>query len=180
MLQPRICLNAIIKNEMANLPRMLQSMVGHITVAVILDTGSTDGSQKFMREFFNKHSIPHQIVEGEFKNFEQARNKALFYAQKFHAGFDYVMFCDADMELVVEGPLPRLDAECYSLLQRQGTLAYYNARLLRKGSDRKYHGVTHEYLDAPPVKLPTDAWWFRDHATGSNRGEKYERDTRLL
>jgi len=180
MPQPRICLNAIIKNEISNLPRMLASVCPHITAAVIFDTGSTDGSQAFMREMFNKYSIPHQIVGGEFKNFEQARNKALFYAQRFHAGFDYIMFCDADMELVVDGPLPKLTEECYSLLQRQGSLAYYNARLLRKGSDRKYHGVTHEYLDAPPAKLPTDCWWFRDHATGSNRSDKYERDTRLL
>jgi len=159
---------------------MLASVCPHITAAVIFDTGSTDGSQALMRSMFNTHSIPHQIVEGEFKNFEQARNKALFYAQRFHAGFDYIMFCDADMELVVDGPLPKLTEECYSLLQRQGSLAYYNARLLRKGSDRKYHGVTHEYLDAPPAKLSTDCWWFRDHATGSNRSEKYVRDTRLL
>jgi glycosyltransferase involved in cell wall biosynthesis len=180
MSQPRICLNAIIKNEAQNLPRMLASVCPHITAAVIFDTGSTDGSQKLMRDTFNKCSIPHQIVEGEFKNFEQARNKALFYAQRFHAGFDYILFCDADMELIVDGLLPKLTEECYTLLQKQGSLAYYNARLLRKGSSAKYHGVTHEYVDCVTSKLPTDCWWFKDHATGSNRGDKYERDCRLL
>jgi glycosyltransferase involved in cell wall biosynthesis len=176
----RFCLNMIVRNEVKILPRMLESVCPHITAAVIFDTGSTDGTQKLLRETFNKHSIPHQIVEGEFRDFEYARNKALFYAHRFHAGFDYLLLCDADMLLVVDGPLPKLTEECYSLLQRQGTLAYYNARLLRKGSDKKYHGLTHEYLDAPPAKLPTDCWWFKDEATGSNRSEKYERDRKLL
>lgn len=180
MSQPRILLNSIVKNEIQNLPRMLNSMVGHVTGAVIYDTGSEDGTPEFCRAFFKKHKILYQVVNGVFNNFEQARNDALVYAQKFHAGFDYILLCDADMELVVDARLPRLTHECYSLLQRQGSLAYYNARLIKKGSTAKYHGVTHEYLDAQTAKLPTDCWWFRDHATGSNRGEKYERDVRLL
>lgn len=177
----RVCLNSIIRNEMVNLPRMLNSMIGHITSAVILDTGSTDGSQDFVRGFCRQHSIPCRVIQGEFKNFEQARNDALAAAQRSPFAWDYLLLCDADMELKVDAPLPKLTHESYSLLQRQGGMSYYNARMLRRGSPAKYHGVTHEYLSVTEqAQIAGDPWWFADHASGSNRGDKYERDTRLL
>lgn len=177
----RIALNAIVRNEIKNLPRMLESVRGHITAAVILDTGSTDGSQEFIRAFCKAAGIQCRVIPGEFNNFEQARNDALAAAHRAPFGWDYLLLCDADMELKVDGPLPPLTHESYTLLQRQGGLAYYNTRLLRKGSPARYHGVTHEYLSVTEqAKLPSDAWWFTDHATGSNRVDKYERDTRLL
>src|SRR5579863_4054132 len=118
---PRFCLNSIIKNEMANLPRMLNSVLGHVTAAVIYDTGSTDGSQDFIKEFFKGRNISCVVLEGKFIDFAQARNAALFHARTFRSNYwDYLLLMDADMELVVEGPLPELTAESYSLIQRQG------------------------------------------------------------
>lgn len=181
MSAPRILLNAIVKNETANLPRMLNSVLGHITAAVIVDTGSTDGTPELLKEFFTKHKIPHRVASTVFVNFEQARNFALQRARLSPFAYDYILLLDADMELVVKGPLPSLTAESYTLLQRQGGMAYYNVRLLRKNSKALYHGVTHEYVDVgDQAQLPDDVWEFTDHATGSTRGEKYERDTRLL
>lgn len=180
-MSPRVCLNAIVRNEILNLPRMLKSVVGHVTSAVILDTGSDDGTPEFVKAFCKKNAIACYIAYAKFENFEQARNLALIAAQKHHVGADYILLMDADMELVAEKPLPKLTAECYTLLQKQGGLEYHNARLLRRGSPAQYHGVTHEYLSCTEqVQMPDDAWWFADHATGSNRGDKYERDTRLL
>jgi glycosyltransferase involved in cell wall biosynthesis len=177
----RICLNAIVRNEVVNLPRMLNSMVGHITAMVILDTGSTDGSQAFIHAFCQTHKIQCRVIQGTFKNFEQARNDALDAARRSPFGWDYLLLCDADMELRTTAPLPPLTAECYSLVQRQGGMAYYNARLLRRDSPARYHGVTHEYLSVnEQVAFEGEPWWFLDHATGSNRGDKYERDTKLL
>lgn len=177
----RICLSAIVRNEIKVVPRMLKSMVGHITAAVILDTGSTDGTQDFIKAFCKQHDIQCRVIQGIFKNFEQARNDALTAAHKSPFGWDYLILCDADMELKVNGPLPHLTSESYTLLQRQGGLAYHNVRLLRKGSKSKYHGVTHEYLAVDQQeKLPGDVWWFQDTADGNNRVEKYARDTRLL
>ncbi len=177
----RICLNAIVKNEIKNLPRMLTSMVGHITAAVILDTGSTDGTQEFIRTFCKEHGIQCRVIPGTFKNFEQARNDALAAAQRSPFAWDYLLLCDADMELKTTAPLPALTAECYSLVQRQGGMSYFNSRLLRRNSPARYHGVTHEYLSVTEqAMLEGEPWWFLDHATGSNRGDKYERDTRLL
>ena len=48
----RLCLNMIVKNEMANIERCLRSVADHIACWVIGDTGSTDGTQDFIRGFF--------------------------------------------------------------------------------------------------------------------------------
>jgi glycosyltransferase involved in cell wall biosynthesis/predicted GH43/DUF377 family glycosyl hydrolase len=180
-MSPRLCINMIVKNEIANLPRCLNSAVDHICAAVIFDTGSTDGTPEFIKAECQKANIPCIVNRGRFENFEQARNLALKYAKRYHVEFDYILLMDADMELVVDGPLPELTAESYCLLQKQGGLNYHNVRLLRKNSTALYHGVTHEYLGVNEQELlPGDVWWFKDHATGSNRADKYARDKRLL
>lgn len=177
----RLCWNAIIKNEMANLPRACASVADHVTSVIILDTGSTDGSQEYIRKFFEERKIFCRVYDGEFKDFATSRNKALALARSLDFFWDYCLFMDADMELVVEAPLPLLTHESYTLIQKQGDLAYSNMRLLAARSDAIYHGVTHEYLGTnDQAILPDNIWWFKDHATGSNRPEKYERDKRLL
>ena len=69
----------IVKNEMANLPRCLASVAPFIDVWIIGDTGSTDGSQNFIRAFFAKLGIPGEIHEFPFIDFTQARNEAYDY-----------------------------------------------------------------------------------------------------
>jgi len=60
-------------------------------------------------------------------------------------------------------------------------VTYWNVRLLRRDAPASYAGVTHEYL-SPRSGETSDLQGisFIDHATGSNRTEKYERDIRLL
>src|SRR5262245_3306257 len=112
-----LCLNMIVKNETANLERCLTAVVPHIACWVIGDTGSTDGTQDFIRDFFAARKIPGELHEFPFQNFEQARNEALRCAYASPLAFDYLLFDDADMELVVEDPalLGRLDAPGYQL-----------------------------------------------------------------
>jgi hypothetical protein len=40
--------------------------------------------------------------------------------------------------------------------------------------------VTHEYLDVPGGVEEFRGVWYKDHATGANRVDKFERDIRLL
>ena len=76
----RLCLNMIVKNEMANLQRCLGAVVDHIDCWVIGDTGSTDGTQDFVKSFFAARNLPGELHEFPFHNFEQARNAALDHA----------------------------------------------------------------------------------------------------
>ena len=47
----------IVKNEMVNLKRCLDAVAPHIACWVIGDTGSTDGTQDFIRAYFNERDI---------------------------------------------------------------------------------------------------------------------------
>ncbi|UCI19170.1 hypothetical protein FJ970_29815 [Mesorhizobium sp. B2-1-8] len=179
----RLCLNMIVKNEMANLQRCLGAVVDHIDCWVIGDTGSTDGTQDFIKSFFAARNLPGELHEFPFHNFEQARNAALDHAYASPLAYDYLLFDDADMELVVEdaGFREQLDSSGYRLLQRSDSgLAYWNTRLVRRDAGARYHGVTHEYLDVPEGVQELRSAWYKDHASGSNRVDKFERDAKLL
>ena len=172
----------IVKNEMANLPRCLASVAPFIDVWIIGDTGSTDGSQNFIRAFFAKLGIPGEIHEFPFIDFTQARNEAYDCALRSELEFDYILFTDADMELVVPVPdfAERLDAQVYTVKQKSGA-SYWNVRLIRRDVPARYRGVTHEYIDSRgAATCELEDIFYLDHASGSNRVEKFERDARLL
>lgn len=177
-----LCLNMIVRNEADKIERALQSTIPHVSRAVILDTGSTDGTQDKIRAFFGKYKIPCQVIQGEFRNFAQARNEALFAAHAMASDSEYILLMDADMELRVSDmkALSELKDAAYSSKQIGGPLSYYNTRLVRRAHRSQYVGATHEYLDVGYIPANCDAIWFVDHADGSSRPEKYPRDEKLL
>ena len=73
----------------------------------------------------------------------------------------------------------KLTAPSYSLLQRSA-ISYWNTRLVQRNAGARYRGVTHEYLDVPAGGKQLHGVWYKDHASGSNRVDKFERDIRLL
>ncbi len=179
----RLCLNMIVRNETANLPRCLDAVAPHIACWVIGDTGSTDGTQDFIRAYFAERGIPGELHSFPFVNFEQARNAALDHAYASPLPYDYLLFDDADMELIVDDPAfrTRLDAPGYQVIQKAGSgLVYWNTRIVRREIGARYRGVTHEYLDVPGGTQRLNGVWYKDHASGSNRTDKFDRDARLL
>jgi glycosyltransferase involved in cell wall biosynthesis len=177
-----LCLNMIVKNEVKNLQRCLSAVAPYLSCYVIGDTGSTDGTQDFIRSFFAARDIPGEVHSFPFINFAQARNEALERARASKMPFQYLLLTDADMELTVGDPAfsRTLTSAAYSVLQRSG-VSYWNIRLLRRDVPAEYKGVTHEYLDVRTGETRNlDNISFIDHATGSNRVDKYERDARLL
>ncbi|WP_407530932.1 FkbM family methyltransferase [Methylobacterium oryzisoli] len=178
----RICLNMIVKNEIDNLERCLTSLAPQIQCWVVCDTGSTDGTPEFVDSFFRARGLPGELHRIPFETFEQARNAALDRARRSAQVFDYLLLVDADMELMVEEPdaFRHLSADLYRMQQRSG-LTYWNARLLRRGAEARYRGVTHEYLDLPSGRTESlQGAHFIDHASGANRPGKFERDAALL
>ena len=184
---PKLCLNGIVKNEAERITRMLDSVKDVISTFAILDTGSTDDTVRLIEQWGADNDIHGIVGRGAFVNFSQARNQALDMARSWHAlpttpWFDYILLCDADMELKV--PVPALAfndlaGEAYELMQKAGTYSYNNLRLLSVTSRAQYVGVTHEYLNTPSCGVIAGAH-FIDHADGANRVNKYERDIELF
>jgi tetratricopeptide (TPR) repeat protein len=178
----RVCLNMIVKDEAAIIERCLAAVAAHIDCWVILDTGSSDATPEIIESFFAERGVPGRLVRGRFENFEQARNDALDAARGSDLEFDWILLADADMELQVEDPTwrNRLVGPACLLLQRSGTFAYRNLRLLRRDHPARYVGVTHEYLDLGAAPVSLNGVWFLDHAQGSSRTVKFARDIDLL
>ena len=145
----RLCLNMIVRNEADRIVRALKSAVPYISCYVIADTGSTDGTPDLFKDFFKAEGIPGKIVHCKFEDFSQARNVALFAAQKSEYEFDYILLFDADMELKVVDPM-WLDflkgAPSYDMVQIAGVLHYANRRFAKRGETNGYRGVTHEFI----------------------------------
>lgn len=174
-----ICLNVIVKNETANIERCLRSVAPYIDSWVIVDTGSSDDTKALITKFFRESEIPGEIFDSAFENFEHTRNMALKLAKSSYPGADYLLLLDADMELVVEDQSfrERLTAPGYQVIQRGQSLTYWNTRLVKHGA--RYRGVTHEYIELEGTEK-LEGIWFKDHADGSNRPNKFERDIVLL
>lgn len=173
--------NAIVKNESAVIERCVKSLLPHINGAVIVDTGSTDGTPQLIQQLFDAADLPVEITRAPFKNFEQARNEALRCARISRMEWDYLLLADADMELRVDKK-SWLNGEkglSYDVRQTAGALGYFNRRLLSRHATGWYVGVTHEYLDVASAG-PLDGAEFIDHADGANRPDKISRDIALL
>jgi len=189
-MKPSLCLNMIVKNEAARIERCLLSVGQHIKAAVILDTGSTDNTIQLAKRILDDDGVPYVIVNGEFKNFSQARNEAFALARE-HNGKGRLPWCqfalmmDADMELKIDDPawsIPLCDgnASSYDMMQKGGAVSYANRRVINLNWPKPpYVGVTHEYIDIPAAGMIKGAT-FIDHADGANRADKFERDVTLL
>ena len=99
-------LTMIVKNEAPRMLRALASAVaGGVTHAVVLDTGSTDGTHEAAKQAAEALGLPLTWHTGPFRDFSQARNLALDHLlrearrQRIAPGDLCVLSLDADEEL---------------------------------------------------------------------------------
>ena len=185
--QRTICLNMIVKDESRVIRRCLDTVRPWIDHWVIVDTGSTDGTQDIIREHLK--DIPGKLHERPWKNFGHNRTEALGLAK---GKADYLLLCDADMSLEMSDPAwkSKLDADADLVTHRHGDggLRYRNIRLvnarLTGGRRWCYRGSTHEYCDSLDpgkfAKAEFDGIDFLDHDDGGTKAAKYKRDAALL
>ena len=179
----KLCWNAIVRNEAARIVRCMESLAPHISSYVVVDTGSTDDTEKLITAFMHERKIPGLIGKCQFEDFSQARNVALSAARASPFEFDYMILVDADMALRVKDPtwLDDVNGPSFDMVQIAGTLAYSNRRLVKKDTSGIYLGCTHEYINIDSAGLVSrEKADFVDYADGANRPEKFKRDIKLL
>jgi len=141
----RVCLNMIVKDEAPVIARCLASVKPWVSHWVIVDTGSSDGTQAIIRDFM--HDVPGTLHERPWKNFAHNRNEALRLARP-HG--DYLLFIDADEQLQVPHGFawPPLAADGYTLTCHMDGWEYQRNSLIATRVDWHWEGVLHEYLTA--------------------------------
>ena len=179
--QRSLGISMIVKNEVNIIERCLSSIVKYLDYWVIHDTGSTDGTQEKIIEFFRKHQIPGELHYMPWKNFGWNRTQAIRMAK---LKTDYVALLDADFVVHVNDPSFKSDLKQAGYLIRYlGGLDYRQILLISSDFNWEYYGVTHEYIDTKPNQQPVEIVEFfnMEHTgMGSNRSEKYSRDVELL
>ncbi len=135
----------IVKDESHVIRRCLESVKPLIDYWVIVDTGSTDGTQTIIQECLK--NIPGQLYERPWKNFGYNRSEALELAMRKG---DYILFMDADDTLAYqEGfQFSSLTKDLYTMWRgREGSFSYQKTQLVRGNLPWRWIGTTHEYLD---------------------------------
>lgn len=144
---PTICLNLIVKNEAKVLARCFDSIAGFVDSWLIVDTGSTDGTQDLVRQYFAARGMKGQLIERPWRDFAHNRTEALKLAS---ALADYVWIIDADEQLQCPSGfrLPSLEADAYQLLHRGhgSTTEFFRTQLVRSRLPFRYVGVLHEVI----------------------------------
>ncbi len=147
----KICLNMIVKNEAHVLKRCLASVKPLIDTWVIVDTGSSDGTQELiLREL---QDIPGELFERPWVNFGHNRNEALQLAKE---KAEYLLFIDADDYLVFfdSFKLPPLTKDAYVIVQRDASTQVDTQCMLLAATRLpwRWEGLAHEALLCPEVK----------------------------
>jgi glycosyltransferase involved in cell wall biosynthesis len=92
-----VSLCAIVRDEMMNpaggITDFVESTVPYVGEAVIVDTGSIDGTKEELDKLASKYSSL-KVVSHKWKGYADARNKSMELATK-----DYIMMLDADERL---------------------------------------------------------------------------------
>lgn len=177
MKQQTLCLCMIVKNESRVIERCLSAVRPYIDYWVIDDTGSTDGTQDLIRKALD--GVPGELHEERWVDFGHNRTRNI---QRAEGRADYLLTLDADHVLRQDAPLPRLTAGSYMLRYDVPGAQHRFKHLMRGDWLWRYEGVTHEYpcTDEADTQENLDALVVEDHADGGCRGDKFERDARLL
>ncbi len=139
-----ICLNMIVKDESAVILRCLKSIKNLIDYWVIVDTGSTDGTQAIIQDFLRE--IPGELYERPWVNFAHNRNEALLLARN---KADYLLFIDADERLVYsDGAIDKneLDQDFYAVQVRDIGSNYLRILFINQNPGWFWKGVLHEHI----------------------------------
>lgn len=136
-----ICLVMIVKNESKAIKRCLDSVKDQVDYWVISDTGSTDDTEKIVKETLK--GIKGQYLHHKWENFGANRTKVFEAAR---GKTDWCLLLDADFE--VKGNFDNLDVQTADalLVRFEGDLSWRLPLITNNNMNFFYEGFVHEYL----------------------------------
>jgi GR25 family glycosyltransferase involved in LPS biosynthesis len=183
-----ICLNMIVKNEAHIIKETFDNILRYIPLSywVISDTGSTDGTQQVIKDYFNSKNIDGELFEDEWRDFGYNRTLALKHANK---KTDYLFIFDADDRIHGNFKLPEnhlFNEEMYNLKFGGDSVAYIRPLLINNHLEWKFNGVLHEFLTCTSKNIEGTTlngnYYIESGRKGSrsNDPDKYKKDAEIL
>jgi len=132
----------------------LESARPLVDYALVVDTGSTDGTQQTIREFMQSTRLSGEIIEEPWRDFAYNRTFALAKLRQ-RAAIDYSLMIDADQTVVFDNGFDvanfkdRLRSDIYDVTIESGNVQYLLPQLTRNEIDISYRGVLHEFRECP-------------------------------
>lgn len=175
-----IALAMIVRDEAATIERCLKSVHGLVDSVVIVDTGSTDGTQQVIKDWVATTDIHGWMHDRPWVNFGHNRTELMDLA---FGKADWLLLLDADHTVVHDGP-PDLNGSADSyMLRHADEPEYWVKRLVAGHKHWHFVGATHEFIATNEAEIPPSrlrAITVHHHADGGHRPEKFERDLLLL
>lgn len=144
----------IVKNEAVGIEETLKSVRDHIDRWLVLDTGSTDGTQELVLRTLE--GLPGQLIEEQFVDFASTRNRAI---ELVGPDAEFVLMLSGDETLdggqALRSFCAGQDGDAFYLRIRGAAINYDSIRLTRTNSAWTYEGTTHERMVHPSCGWPT-------------------------
>jgi len=178
---PSLCLSMIVKDEAHVLAELVESVWRYVDYWVIVDTGSTDGTQALVTELFAEKGIAGELHERPWRDFGHNRSEALALAED---RCDYIWVIDADDRVRGEIDFTGLSHDAYNL--RYGNdFIYWRRQVFKNGLEWQYRGVLHEYPHSERATsfARLDGNYYIHSGREGSRSlapDKYRRDAQVL
>ena len=181
----------IVKNETNVIRQCLESTLPLVDYILVVDTGSTDGTQQMIRGFLADHNIEGAVIDEPWRDFAYNRSFALERLREV-AQVDYALVIDADDTLELDAgfdPISfkaHMSHDLYDVPIRHGNITHHRPQLFSNRLPFSFKGVLHEYLQAPEGNITrTTAEGFAIRASSgggfrSNNPSTYQDDAAVL
>jgi glycosyltransferase involved in cell wall biosynthesis len=136
----------IVKDEAPVIRRCLASVRPLVDHWLIVDTGSSDGTQNIVREAMA--GLPGELVERPWVDFAHNRSEALELARP-HAAYSLIIDADDELVLPPDFTRPALTADSYVVDIEDASTTYQRTQLVANKLAWRYRGVLHEFLESP-------------------------------